>query len=155
MRSFIFISVIVFLTACQSNEKETSQAKPAKTEPSHDHSQHNHGNTEARSFGKNTPIPSVQLSIKKDTMGGWNIHIETDNFRFAPENVNTDNVPNEGHAHIYVDGFKMARVYSHWFHLKTLTPGQHDITISLNANDHSQWVNQGQAISTTQTITQQ
>ena len=36
---------------------------------------------------------------------------------FAPENVNQADVDGQGHAHIYVDGEKVSRVYGERFHL--------------------------------------
>ena len=121
----------------------------------HDHSQHMHGPLEVSSFGEQTPLPEVNFEITPDPMSGWNIRINTDNFAFAPDKVNQDAAAGEGHVHIFVDGFKFARVYSEWFHLKRLTPGPHTVTITLNANDHSTWTHNGQEISASRDIVQQ
>ena len=82
-------------------------------------------------------VPSVSMNVDKDAKRGWNIHIEAQNFEFTPENVNADNQEGEGHAHLFVDGKKVARVYSPWFHLPALSEGTHTIRVELNANDHS------------------
>lgn len=115
---------------------------------------HKHSNLEVTSFGEHIAPPSLQLEVSKDSMDGWNIHIVTQNFEFAPEKANQAAVPGEGHAHIYVDNYKFARVYGPWYHLKTLTPGEHEIKVTLNAHDHSTWSHRGQAISTTVIIEQ-
>ena len=151
--SSLVIVVLFGLGACQPSDSNEHKNKDT-TQQTHDHSQHVHGDLEVLSFGENTKIPSVSFKVMPDSMSGWNIHIETQNFRFTPENINSDAAANEGHAHIYVDGFKMARIYSNWYHLKKLTPGEHIVRISLNANDHSNWSHQGEAIHATQTVTQ-
>lgn len=83
---------------------------------------------------------SVSLVVKKDAMSGFNVRIKTKNFTWAPQRASTAHRPGEGHAHIYVDGVKIGRVYSEWFHLATanlnLTPGQHIVRVDLNGNDH-------------------
>ena len=150
----LLIGLLCTLSACQSDENSANKAT-GSNEQTHDHSQHAHGNLEVTRFGENTAIPSVSFTIKPDSMSGWNIHITTQHFRFAPENVNADAAPGEGHAHLYVDNYKMARIYGNWYHLKKLTPGEHEVRINLNANDHSNWSHHGQAITATQTVNQQ
>jgi methionine-rich copper-binding protein CopC len=86
-----------------------------------------------------TPAPTVKLEVKPDAKGGFNVHVETTNWTWAPEHVNGEAVPNEGHAHLYVDGVKVARLYGPWYHLDALTPGPHDITVTLNANNHGEY----------------
>ena len=81
--------------------------------------------------------PTLDFSLNKDALGGWNLHISTTNFRFAPKDVNAQNRAGEGHAHIYVHGTKLARVYSPWFHISQLPTGTILITVTLNTNDHS------------------
>ncbi|WP_075223081.1 hypothetical protein [Acuticoccus yangtzensis] len=81
--------------------------------------------------------PSVAISVKPDSMAGWNLHIETTGFRFAPEDANSVPVVGEGHAHLYVNGTKLARIYGHWFHIPALPAGENDLLVTLNANDHS------------------
>lgn len=90
--------------------------------------------------------PTVQLNAVEDSIGGWNIELVTTNFTFTPELVNTDAIIGEGHAHLYVDGTKVARVYTNWFHLAELTPGNHTIRVELNANDHAPYVLNGAPI---------
>lgn len=79
--------------------------------------------------------PAVSLSVRPDPASGWNLHLVTDNFRFAPESAGGAHVPGEGHAHLYVNGGKVARLYAGWAHLDELPPGA-TITVTLNANDH-------------------
>ena len=47
--------------------------------------------------GVDSLIPKIkQLEIVKDPMSGWNLHIETTNFKFTPENVNSAHKSGEG-----------------------------------------------------------
>lgn len=85
-------------------------------------------------------VPSVSIVANPDAMAGWNLEIKTTNFRFAPEHASGAVLPNEGHAHLMVDGKKLARVYGNWFHIPkeaALTSGVHEVHVTLNANDHS------------------
>ena len=62
---------------------------------------HNHKSIEAKN-----PYPSVDIKVIKDAKSGYNIQLVTKNFKFTPEKVNKENVMNEGHAHIYINGNK-------------------------------------------------
>ena len=81
--------------------------------------------------------PSVEVSVIKDLMDGWTLTLTTENFTFAPLSAGSAAVPNEGHAHLYVDDVKVARLYGPYFYIPDLAPGQHDITVALSSNDHA------------------
>ena len=87
------------------------------------------------------PIPSLTHLVFPDAMDGYNVQILSRNFTFTPASINRENVANEGHAHIYVNGAKVSRVYGNWFHLPAalLRSGVNAVTVTLNANDHSTW----------------
>ena len=63
--------------------------------------------------------PKAVLEIKKDPTGGFNVHVVTTNFVWRPEMASMQHVPGEGHAHVYLDGRKIMRIYNEWFHLNT------------------------------------
>lgn len=82
-------------------------------------------------------IPEIKnLRVTEDKMNGWNILIDTKEFKFTPENVNQKHVPGEGHAHLYINGKKFARLYSPAFHIPNITEGIQEIKVTLNANGH-------------------
>lgn len=97
--------------------------------------------------------PTLDLRALRDGATGWNLHIVTTNFRFAPERVNAPHRPGEGHAHVYVDGKKTARIYGPWFHLGALTSGEVTLGVTLNANDHSLLSVSGRPLRVEKTIT--
>ncbi|MDD9954279.1 MAG: hypothetical protein OXR66_08155 [Candidatus Woesearchaeota archaeon] len=86
-------------------------------------------------------LPSLTLRVIRDpkSAGDFAVHLMTENFVFAPEHVSTEHVPGEGHAHIFVDDVKLGRLYGEWYHLPTLTPGEHEIMVSLSTNDHREY----------------
>ena len=50
--------------------------------------------------------------------------------------------------------YKRQRLYGEWYHLdRDLSAGDHDIRVSLNADDHSEYVTGGEPIEATTTIT--
>jgi uncharacterized Zn-binding protein involved in type VI secretion len=96
---------------------------------------HDHGKMIVLPAGDNAP--TIKIALHPDAVAGWNLEIITDNFTFTPENVNQAPVAGEGHAHVYVNGEKLARLYAPWVHIGTLPKGETTVTVSLNANDHS------------------
>ena len=105
-----------------------------------------------REISAGQPVPSVKLIVHPDAMRGWNLEVKVSNFRFAPEKVNQDTTPSEGHAHLYVNGKKLTRLYGSWYYLSSLEPGSNKITVTLNTNGHEDLVYQGKAIEDTQVI---
>jgi len=96
---------------------------------------HNHGQT--IDLPEGTDAPTIDIVLHKDAVSGWNLQIITTNFSFTPEAVNQENTAGAGHAHVYVNGEKLARLYSPWMHIGKLPAGQVTVSASLNANDHS------------------
>ena len=94
------------------------------------------GASTASGHGDEHEGPTFEVQVLRDPVEGWNILIVTD-LIWAPENVSTEHVEGEGHAHIYVDGVKVSRIYGMWHFLGDLEPGTHEIRIELSNNDHS------------------
>jgi hypothetical protein len=100
-----------------------------------------------------TPAPpTVRLTVHKDPKAGWNLQVQVENFRFAPEHASTAHIPGEGHAHLFIDGKKITRLYGEWYHIPTLAPGTHKITVTLNANSHEDLTINGKSISAAQEV---
>lgn len=96
--------------------------------------------------------PSLSLTITPDTVSGYNLGLETTGFRFAPENSGGGHAAGEGHAHLYVNGKKIARIYGAHHHLGHLGQGQYEIGVTLNANDHRQLVHKGNPLKVSQMV---
>jgi hypothetical protein len=85
--------------------------------------------------------------------GHYNLHIQTENFKFAPDSVSSEHVLGEGHAHVFVDDVKISRAYGPWYHLPRLEPGKHIIKVTLNTNDHQEYATENEFILDTETVT--
>lgn len=115
-----------------------------------------HGSTLAQhgslEVGDSSTPPTVALLVHKDPKAGWNLQVRVANFRFAPEHASTAHVPGEGHAHLFIDGKKVTRLYGEWYHIPTLAPGAHKIAVTLNANSHEDLTVRGKPISDTREV---
>ncbi|WOI35164.1 hypothetical protein R1T40_10695 [Tritonibacter scottomollicae] len=80
--------------------------------------------------------PALEIALTPDPMSGWNLHAMPQNFRFAPENASGADLEGEGHAHVYVNGEKIGRLYGRWMHIGTLPEGEVEVKVSLNSNSH-------------------
>jgi hypothetical protein len=65
-------------------------------------------------------------------------------------------VPGEGHAHVYLDGRKIMRIYNEWFHLNTYQfstrSGEQLLSIEFVGNDHSPYTIQGLPVGAEQIV---
>ncbi len=123
----------------------TPSPKPAATMPM---PTADHGPRSART------AMTVAASATKDALSGWNLHVRTTGFRWTPAEASTKARPGGGHAHVYVDGVKLSRLYGPWLHIPALSPGEHEITVELNGNDHRAWQWKGKAVSTKIRVTE-
>ena len=98
------------------------------------------------------PGMGVALNVHPDSVSGFNVQIMPTAFTFAPERVNTAHVPGEGHAHLYIDGVKLRRVYGQWAHVDGLSSGMREISVTLNANTHERYAKDGQPITASATV---
>lgn len=101
-----------------------------------------HGHEHVHSHGEGIEVmgdvPTVEVSVFEDPKAGFNVRIQTANFRFAPENASTAHVEGEGHAHLYVAHLKINRIYGEWYYFDAagLEPGTYELRVDLNSNDH-------------------
>lgn len=128
----------------QSHESHGEGMPGEHGEPDHQH--------QMMAIPEGQPVPAVKLIVHEDLMQGWNLELQVENFQFAPEHIDQPSIPTEGHAHLYVNGKKIARLYGNWYHLPELPPGMNEVTVSLNANGHEILTFNGQAIQDTVTI---
>jgi hypothetical protein len=94
-------------------------------------------------------MPKLDLSIYPDSMSGFNLHIEYQHFENEPpefadikneKNMSEKNIV-DGHAHLFINGEKVQRVYGRYLHLqaKYFKPGINQVTITLNDHQHNHW----------------
>ncbi|WP_156820014.1 hypothetical protein [Synechococcus sp. PCC 7336] len=164
----IAATVMVGTTTVEANERSAdgllSQGHhrgevEAATEHSRElpsHHGHTGGSDRHQPFevASDRPIPAIELTVREDSLKGWNLEVRVTNFSFAPASVNEgSSSQNEGHAHLYIDGEKVTRLYGNWFYLGELDAGDREISVTLNTNRHETLVHNSEVLSATTTIT--
>ena len=143
MKKFLTISLILLGAAFS-----TSDSLRAEEHQGHDGS-HQHG---TKTISEGQPVPNVDLIVHEDPVNGWNLEIQLDNFTFAPESINEASQPNEGHAHLHINGEKVTRIYGNWYHLPELPAGSNEVSVYLNTNNHEYLMYQDNMIEDTEII---
>lgn len=118
----------------------------------HDDMATGHNHDMPMDLSDNDRTPEVFLSVTPDPLGGYNVRVQTFNFTFAPQNTGLAHRDGEGHAHLYVNGEKVTRIYGEWFYLDELPLGENTLTVSLNSNTHAPLYANGSPISATVTL---
>ncbi len=90
--------------------------------------------------------PEVTLDLSADPVAGYNLRVRTRNFTFAPQSASLADVAGEGHAHVYVNDVKLARLYGEWMHIDHLPTGEVAVKVTLTGNDHRPLAVAGQPI---------
>ena len=121
----------------------------------HDHSTHSHDEEGADQSGTMQSMSpghvmaaaveapegmSVSLHVEADAVSGLNVRLTTTGFTFRPQSVNAEDEPGTGHAHLYVDGTKITRLYGPYYHLAGVPPGEHEVRVALNTNSHADYI---------------
>jgi hypothetical protein len=117
-------------------------------EAEHDHSQHDHSATQDVTGA----APTLDITMIPDSAAGWNLHLNVNNFHFAADHAGQSAIDGEGHAHLYVNGTKIARIYGDWYHVGSLPEGIAVVEVGLYSNDHKALSVDGQPIKQSVTI---
>lgn len=123
-------------------------ASPSAGSPKMDEGTAGHGHAHDTMREAEGAPPTVALEVIPDSVAGYNLHLVTDNFRFSPDKAGIATEGIEGHAHLYVNGEKKARVYGPWFHLPDgwLAAGENTVRVTLNDNVHRVWAAGGKPV---------
>jgi hypothetical protein len=139
-RSFLiffipFIAFFFYFT--NQNEHNHSTANASKNHTDHDYVE----------IPEGYHVPAVNMSVTQDQSGTWLLKVEANHFAFAPEKAGMKSPSyNEGHAHVYINGIKINRLYGEYYNLGTLPKGKNEIIVTLNSNNHGVLVYKGQPI---------
>lgn len=109
---------------------------------------------------EDAPVPALTLHLEADSMSGYNLHLDTRHFKLEPPpgsmsmgqmmsaTRDDDSGMLNGHAHLYVNGRKVQRLYGPNVHLpaKLFQPGVNQITVTLNNHGHMDLVHHGDQI---------
>ncbi len=90
--------------------------------------------------------PEVRIQLFPLSNGAYLLRVKTSNFEFAPHLADQAAALNQGHAHLYLDGEKISRIYGKWHQIARLPDDWQQLTVALNANDHRVFGVDGNAI---------
>ncbi|MFE8700062.1 hypothetical protein ACFYKX_05420 [Cytobacillus sp. FJAT-54145] len=94
----------------------------------------NHGFVE---IPEGTTSPKVDVRVSQDLSGTYYLKVTTYDFTFAPEKVGSMTPSfQEGHAHLYINGEKVNRLYGEYYNIGSLKPGRNVVKVSLHSNNH-------------------
>ncbi len=118
--------------------------------PARAHDEGGHGGGAAAQHGAAASIelaadevaPRLQLTLARIGQS-LQLQLDTAHFRFASDHADGAHVAGEGHAHLALDGHKIARVFARSHTLPSLTPGVHDVLVELVGNNHARYVVDG------------
>ncbi|EKE45376.1 hypothetical protein OCGS_0466 [Oceaniovalibus guishaninsula JLT2003] len=105
-------------------------------DPAHHAGAASHDHAALLSLPQGPDAPTLDVNLTRDPVAGWNLHMRTANFAFAPQSAGLAHRAGQGHAHVYVNGAKIGRFYGPWVHLDALPDGPVEVAVTLNANDH-------------------
>ena len=104
----------------------------------------NHGNAHGVEA---LPAPTVEIvPPTAPSADGFTVQLSLDNIGLIAAPDNAAHVDGEGHAHIYLNGLKLGRLYKDSFEIGALKSGNYSLRIGLNTNDHRPYVVSGQPV---------
>lgn len=108
----------------------------------------------------NMPQPAMALGITVDAMSGFNLELKLDHYVLSPPpaaasmaelmsvSVDADSGVLTGHAHLYINGEKVQRIYGKNIHLPAalFQVGVNQISVTINNHGHLHWTKDGKKI---------
>ncbi len=104
---------------------------------------HTHGNASDVEIADHAILPEVGLELDGNATDGYRVRVTATNFVFAPEHINSAHIFGEGHAHLHLDGERIATVFGEWYDLPTLEPGTYELSATLQTNLHASYTHHG------------
>lgn len=102
-------------------------------------------------------IPRLGLTLHEDRMSGYNLQLKLRDYQLwppLPQYMQAVHPVLSGHAHLYINGRKVRRLYNEYVHLpdNLFKDGVNVISVSLNDHDHASWSVNERELSVTLTI---
>ncbi|MCX7559733.1 copper chaperone PCu(A)C [Sulfitobacter sp. F26204] len=90
-----------------------------------------------------SPLPQVDISLSgQPGPEGTTLRLAVENFTFYRGAEDARHVSGQGHAHLYLNGLKLGRLYAPDFQIGGLPPGHYVLEVVLNANDHRAYLDE-------------
>lgn len=96
---------------------------------------------EQHAVPEGVPVPELGLELYADESDGYNLRILVRNFLMESPVDASDDGNLRGHAHLYLNGVKLTRVYGTALHLpaRLFKQGINSLQLSINDHDHRVW----------------
>ncbi len=94
--------------------------------------------------GRLEPVDNISVSLdvtRRPSSGDWKITVSTEGFTFQEPIEDVGHRPGFGHAHLYLNGVKLGRLYAPEAEVGALPSGPHVLSVTLNTNDHRPYAN--------------
>jgi len=122
-------------------------------EHEHQHSQdagdnHPHDDAVPYVYDNHTQLPQLRMCANPDSLSGYNVKLGVRDFSFTPDAAGQPAVAGQGHAHLYVNGNKVARLYGTDFYLADVEDGD-ELRASLFTDDHRPYTHDDRPIEAT------
>ncbi|MEP3279801.1 MAG: copper chaperone PCu(A)C [Stappiaceae bacterium] len=134
-----------------ANDKAGNDKDVPET-PKMSHDMHGAGNSFEVAPGGS--VPEISMEIEASLQNNeWRVITQTKNFEFVQSAKPLAHTPGQGHAHLYLNGLKLQRIYGADAIIGSLPKGDHTVRVTLNTNDHRAYSIQGNPISAEKIIT--
>jgi hypothetical protein len=156
MKAFITYSVVCLLPLCAMvNAQEANVDKNNVTMMDHSHM--------PIAAPEHAKPMALSLVLIKDTMSGYNLTLKTQHYLLTPPpsgvsmqalmvaSIDRQSKLLAGHAHLYVNGEKIQRIYGQDVHLpqSLFKEGMNSISVTLNNHGHMYWTIDGKKVVST------
>ena len=94
------------------------------------------------------PYPSINLTVIKDKIDGYNIFIDLKNFNLNPSEIGGENISNSGYLQLFINDIRITRIYSDWVHVpqRFFNLKENFIKITIHSYLHDQFTIKGEPI---------
>ena len=121
-------------------------------------SMHHH---QTKEIAASSQVPVLALSASIDAKSGINLKLLIKHYQLGAPGDNAINIYTDGkhllqgHAHLFINGIKIGRLYGKDIHIPQhlLSTGDNTILVSLNSHQHHNWTLLGEPITSTLSLT--
>ncbi len=129
---------------------EHGEDKGSMDEEAHGDGSHDHG--ALIDLSSLAEVPTVSVTAVADGAGGAILKFAVTGLELVPADPPGDHRPGQGHLHVAVDGNVVAMTAETRYPVTGLSNGNHEVAVTLSANDHRNYGLDDEVIGATTTI---